>query len=236
MEDYAFASLLSKNIINNYLSYLYFITKKEISFDSIYFHNSHIKTFIYHKEIENDIKKDIENRFEEIQNNYKNYLINNRKYTRILEEYNKLFKYTLMTSEYNKINEEKKKFKELINEHKQLLIEKIAQDISFIISLTLKNKNNIKKLIKEDLDSIINKTNENVIKLFLNTQIIIKDLSNILHDLMKNLEENDKNSIYKNLSEEEKNFKYEEEIISEDGIQKIYKDDDSDENASNDIN
>ena len=52
---------------------------------------------------------------------------------------------------------------------------------------------------------------------------------------MKNLEENDKNSIYKNLTEEEKNFKYEEEIISEDGIQKIYKDDDSDENESNDI-
>ena len=111
MDDYVFVSLLSKNIINNYLSYLYFITKKENSFDSIYFHNSHIKTFINHKGIEDDIVKDIENRFEEIQNNYKNYLITNRKYTRILEEYNKLFKYTLMTSEYNKINEKKRNLK-----------------------------------------------------------------------------------------------------------------------------
>ena len=52
---------------------------------------------------------------------------------------------------------------------------------------------------------------------------------------MKNLAENDQNSIYKNLSEEEKNYKYDEEIFSEDGIQKIYKDDDSDENESNEI-
>ena len=235
IEDFFFASLLFKNIINNYLSYLYFITKKENSFDSVYFHNSHVKKYIYHQEIENDIKKDIENSLEEIQDNYKNYLIINRKYTRILDEYNKLYKYTLMTSEYNKINKEKMRYKELINEHKQLLIEKIAQDISFIISLTLKYKNNIKDLIKEDLESIINKTNENVIQLFLNEKSIIKELSNILNDFMKNLEENDKNSIYKNLTEEEKNFKYEEEIISEDGIQKIYKDDDSDENESNDI-
>ena len=214
---------------------MYFITKKENSFDSVYFHNSHVKKYIYHQEIENDIKKDIENSLEEIQDNYKNYLIINRKYTRILDEYNKLYKYTLMTSEYNKINKEKMRYKELINEHKQLLIEKIAQDISFIISLTLKYKNNIKDLIKEDLESIINKTNENVIQLFLNEKSIIKELSNILNDFMKNLEENDKNSIYKNLTEEEKNFKYEEEIISEDGIQKIYKDDDSDENEINDI-
>ena len=187
MEDYVFASLLSKNIINNYLSYLYLITKLEFPFDSIYFHNSHIKTFIYHKEIENDIKKDIENKFEEIQDNYKNYLIANRKYTRILDEYNKLYKDTLMTSEYITINNEKIKFKEIINEHKQLLIEKIAQDISFIISFSIKNKNNIKKLIKENLESIINKTNENVIQLFLNNQTIIKELSTILNDFMKNL-------------------------------------------------
>ena len=49
-----------------------------------------------------------------------------------------------------------------------------------------------------------------MIQLFLNEKSIIKELSNILNDFMKNLEENDKNSIYKNLSEEEKNFKYEE--------------------------
>ena len=67
-----------------------------------------LKHLYISKGIEDDIVKDIENRFEEIQNNYKNYLITNRKYIRILEEYNKLFKYTLMTPEYNKINEEKK--------------------------------------------------------------------------------------------------------------------------------
>ena len=214
---------------------MYLITKKEISFDSEHFLDNHIKTFIYHKGIENDIKKDIENRFEEIQDNYKNYLITNRKYIKILDEYNKQYQYTLIISENIIIKKEKMKFKELINEHKQLLIEKIAQDISFIISLSIVNKNKIKALIKEDLESIIKDTNDNVIQLFLNTQTIIEELSNIINDFMKNLAENDQNSIYKNLSEEEKNYKYDEEIFSEDGIQKIYKDDDSDENESNEI-
>ena len=235
IEDLFFFGLLSKNLINNYLSYLYLITKKEISFDSEHFLDNHIKTFIYHKGIENDIKKDIENRFEEIQDNYKNYLIINRKYIKILDEYNKQYQYTLIISENIIIKKEKMKFKELINEHKQLLIEKIAQDISFIISLSIVNKNKIKELIKEDLESIIKDTNDNVIQLFLNTQTIIEELSNIINDFMKNLAENDQNSIYKNLSEEEKNYKYDEEIFSEDGIQKIYKDDDSDENESNEI-
>ena len=214
---------------------MYLITKKEISFDSEHFLDNHIKTFKYHKGIENDIKKDIENRFEEIQENYKNYLITNRKYIKILDEYNKQYQYTLIISENIIIKKEKMKFKELINEHKQLLIEKIAQDISFIISLSIVNKNKIKELIKEDLESIIKDTNDNVIQLFLNTQTIIEELSNIINDFMKNLAENDQNSIYKNLSEEEKNYKYDEEIFSEDGIQKIYKDDDSDENESNEI-
>ena len=237
-EDQYCALTLSKKLISNYLSYIYFISTKEKNIlSSKYFIDSHIKIYKYSEGIENVIKKDIENKFNEIENNYKIFLINSIKYTRILDEYNKSYKYKLITSLSN--NNDKKgkiEFKEIINEHNQLLIEKISQDISFIISLSIENKDKIKILIENDLKTIIEKNNENIIGLFLKNQTITKELSGIMVNFIKNIEENDDNSIYKNLTEEEKNFKYSDEIISINGIHEIYKDDESEDEDENEKN
>ena len=236
LEDHFYAAILFKNLITNYLSYIFFITEEENKLTSKYFIDSHIKIYKYSEGIENVLKTDIENKFNEIKNNYKKFLINSIKYTRILDEYNKSYKYKLITTRYNNDKKEKIKFKDIINEHNQLLIEKISQDISFIISLSIENKDKIKILIEKDLKSIIEKNNVNIIELFLKNQTITKELSGIMINFIKNIEENDDNSIYKNLTEEEKTFKYSEEIISINGIHEIYKDDESEDEDENDEN
>jgi len=115
-----------------------------------------------------------------------------------------------------------------------MLIEKIAQDISFIISLSIQNKDKILNLIENDLEFIINKNNEKIIQTFLDEQKVTKELSNILNNFIQTLEENNNNKIYSDINEDYNDIKYDEEIISIDGIQKIYEDEnDNEENEDN---
>ena len=129
------------------------------------------------------------------------------------------------------------KFKEIIKEHKALLIDKISQDISFILSFSTKHKNEIKQLIGKELESIIDLIEQSIIQRFIEQQTVTNELSFILDNFIKTLKENNNNNIYENLKEEEKDIKFKDEIISINGIQEIYMDDnvnnDNDDNTSN---
>jgi hypothetical protein len=233
MTDFYFLQILSKNLVSNYLSYLIILTKNKIETTNPFFIQNHIITFNYKEGVEKDVKNFIEKQFDEINNNNKKFVINNQKYNKLLEEYDKLYKYTLFTSKSYDLKK-KNKFEDIINEHKKMLIEKIAQDISFIISLSIQNKDKILNLIENDLEFIINKNNEKIIQTFLDEQKVTKELSNILNNFIQTLEENNNNKIYSDINEDYNDIKYDEEIISIDGIQKIYEDEnDNEENEDN---
>ena len=218
----------------NYLSYLFLISNEKIILNYISLEESHIKSFKYEKSVDDLIKVEIINKFDEIQKNYKEFLIKNQKYNKILEEYDKSYKYKVITTPNNNVKEGKMTFKEIINEHKQLLIEKIAQDISFILCLSVKKKNDIKILIEEDLNFIIKESNDKI-QSFLNHQKITNELRKILISFIKILKENDKNNIFQNLNEKENTIQYDEKIISIDGIQKMYEDDEINDKNNDDI-
>ena len=237
LDDYVFLYQLFP-LIPNYLSYLYIIEKTEIIFDIVYFDKSHIIKYKNSLDAEKEIKIDIEKKLEEIKNNYIKYFIYSKKYYKILDEYNKLYKDIIITNQDNIINDQKKmKFKEIIKEHKALLIDKISQDISFILSFSTKHKNEIKQLIGEELESIIDVIEQPIIKGFIEQQTVTNELSFILDNFIKTLKENNNNNIYENLKEEKKDIKFKDEIISINGIQEIYMDDnvnnDNDDNTSN---
>ena len=129
--------------------------KGPISFQ--YFNPKHIKYYKYESQIENKIKDDIIEMSKEIERNYENFLIYNVKYNKILDEYDKSYQYMVMNDDVkNNLKKGKITFKNIVEEHTQLLIDKISQDISFILSFSIKNKNNIKKLIDKDILSIFN--------------------------------------------------------------------------------
>ena len=220
------------------MSYLYIIEKTENIFDINYFDKSHIIKYKNSLDAEKEIKIDIEKKLEEIKNNYIKYFIYSKKYYKILDEYNKLYKDIIITNQDNIINDQKKmKFKEIIKEHKALLIDKISQDISFILSFSTKHKNEIKQLIGKKLESIIDEIEQSINKKFIEQQTVTNELSFILDNFIKTLKENNNNNIYENLKEEEKDIKFKDEIISINGIQEIYMDDnvnnDNDDNTSN---
>ena len=236
MNYFTFLNTPSRNLITNYLSYLYFITQKNYqsdSFELIEFHKNHIKIYKDIEHVEKVIINDIENKFEVIKNNYHKFFINNLKYNKILEEYNKSYKYKIMIpAGNNNINEKQIDYENKINEHKQLLIEKISQDISFFLSLSIQNKNNIKTLIEKDFESIINTNDNNVIDLFLENQTITNELRDIMNKFITIIKDNNNNKINMDLSDEEEKGemdillnKYYNEIISINGIQEIYDDD-----------
>ena len=237
LDDYVFLYQLFP-FIANYLSYLYIIEKTEISGNIKAFDKSHIIKYKNSLDAEKEIKIDIEKKFEEIKNNYIKYFTYSQKYYKILDEYNKLYKDIIITNQDNIINDQKKmKFKEIIKEHKALLIDKISQDISFILSFSTKHKNEIKQLIGKELESIIDLIEQSIIKRFIEQQTVTNELSFILDNFIKTLKENNNNNIYENLKEEEKDIKFKDEIISINGIQEIYMDDnvnnDNDDNTSN---
>ena len=90
-DDHAFLYQLFP-LIPNYLSYLYIIEKTENIFDINYFDKSHIIKYKNSLDAEKEIKIDIEKKLEEIKNNYIKYFIYSKKYYKILDEYNKLYK------------------------------------------------------------------------------------------------------------------------------------------------
>ena len=225
MDDITFLNQFSQILITNSLSYLYIISKNEIRFDFSAFHDKHIYVYKYSNDVENKIKEDIRNKLELIANNYRIFSIYYKKYNRIIDEYNKCYKYTLLTSESNHIKEEKTTFEDLIDKHTQLLIEKISQDISFILSLTTQKKNNLNNKIEKDIKEIISNNNENIISSFFDQETITSELSNILNNFIKTLKENSNNCNYMDFNEKEINIEYDNEIMSIDGIQKIYEDD-----------
>ena len=236
LEDFAFLTEISKNLITNHLSYLYIITKNDHnSFESSYFLDDHIITVKYSEITQNEIKENIRSKLELITNNYRIFFTLNKKYNRILDEYNKCYKYTLLTAtENNDIKKGKTKFEEIISEQTQLLIEKISQDISFILSLTTKKKDDIKIIIEKDMKEIISKNNEKIIESFFDQETITNELSIILNNFIKTLKENNNNYNYMDSYEKEMNIQYDNEIMSINGIQKIYEDDVDDEITEND--
>ena len=118
--------------------------KGPISFQ--YFNPKHIKYYKYESQIENKIKDDIIAMSKEIERNYENFLIYNVKYNKILDEYDKSYQYMVMNDDVkNNLKKGKITFKNIVEEHTQLLIDKISQDISFILSLSIKNKKLILK-------------------------------------------------------------------------------------------
>ena len=90
-------------------------------------------------------------------------------------------------------------------------------------------------MIEKDILSILNNMSNQMIQQFLDNQKITNKLSYILIELIKILEKNDENNIFSKLDEEVEIIKYDDEILSIDGIQKIYKDDNNnDEDKQND--
>ena len=119
---------------------------------------------------------------------------------------------------------EKNQLCDKIEYHQKLFISKIAQDISFILSLSLDNKDKIKNLIEKDLKKNMNEFNKNTTKLFLNNQTITDELSKILNKFMQILKENDKNNVIEKLNEKEDISEFNDELISINGIQAIFND------------
>lgn len=177
-------------------------------------------------------------------------MLNNVKYTKIIDEYNQTFKYKLIVPKSNFQNEKKIKFEDIIKEHKQFLFEKISQDISFFIALSIENKDEIKNIIEEDLELVINENNKTIINQFLKKQNITDELNKNLKKYIKILIDNNNNIINKDLNEVEQKekleenkqknekeegkiynhlYKYYDEIISINGIPKIYDDEEEDE-------
>ena len=208
LEDSVFLNELSKILITNHLSYLYIITKKDKdSFHSRYFLDDHIIAVKYSEITQNEIKVDIRSKLELITNSYRIFFTLNKKYNRILDEYNKCYKYTLLTAtENNDIKKGKTKFEEIISEQTQLLIEKISQDISFILSLTTKKKDDIKIIIEKDMKEIISKNNEKIIESFFDQETITNELSIILNNFIQTLKENNNNYNYMDSYEKEMNI------------------------------
>ena len=231
-EDITFLSILSNNLITNSLSYLYIISDNN-KYDFSYFHNKHLYVYKYSNDVKNKIKEDIRNKLELIVNNYQIFAPYYKKYNRIIDEYNKCYKYTLVTSESNHIKERRTTFEEIIGEHTQLLIEKISQDISFILNLTTQKKINIKNIIEKDIKEFISKNNEKIITSFFEQETTTSELNNILNNFIKTLKENNNNYNYMDFNEKEMNIQYDNEIMSVDGIQKIYEDDVVDEKIEN---
>lgn len=81
----------------------------------------------------------------------------------------------LTTTENNDIKNGKTKLEDIIDDHTQLLIEKISQDISFILSSTTKNKDDIKIIIEKDMKEIISNNNEKIIGSFLDQETITNE-------------------------------------------------------------
>ena len=253
MNDITFLNIVSSNLITNFLSYLFIINTENLSpntFKFLEFHPKHVQIFEYSENLEKNIKKIIENKYQEIRNNYTKYLLNNVKYTKIIDEYNQTFKYKLIVPKSNFQNEKKIKFEDIIKEHKQFLFEKISQDISFFIALSIENKDEIKNIIEEDLELVINENNKTIINQFLKKQNITDELNKNLKKYIKILIDNNNNIINKDLNEVEQKekleenkqknekeegkiynhlYKYYDEIISINGIPKIYDDEEEDE-------
>ena len=201
-DDVYFIPLLNELCMNlnaNFLSYLFIINHnitREI--DISYFkkiHQSHIYFFLYSNEIFQEIIK----KFQKIQNqmkkNYSLYLINKLKYNRIINEYNKLYKYEL----FDVSEDNKSPYLENIVEHyKDLFVEKIKQDLSFYLTLSLKDKNIIKISFKSELLKIIDE--ESFINDFLEDNPLINDLKESISKFLDVLFENNNeefNEIFK---------------------------------------
>lgn len=170
-----------------------------------------------------DIKNDIINKFDEIKKNYKEFNIIRLKYEKIIQEYRKFYEHKLIEKSKDNILE-KNQLYDKIEYQQELFISKIAQDLSFILSLSLENKDKIKKLFEKDLKKNMNEINKNTTELFLNDQKITNELSTILNKFMQILKENDKNNVLQKLNEKEHIFEFNDEIISINGIQAIYND------------
>ena len=228
-EDSHLLGIIINYLKPNYLSYLFYIEKKP-SPENIYFHNNHIKKYIYGNQTENIIIDDIIKKFTEIKSNYQNYLMIREKYIRILQEYDKNYRYKVIATSDDFINEGKNELEKIINEHKELLIEKIAQDISFVLCLSIHKKNEIKNLIQEDLKVIIEKNNDEIINSFLNYQHITDELKNDLEKYIKNIGKNNNNIILEKLEEQiTNNVDNKNEIIAINGIPQIFNKDEFEE-------
>ena len=228
--DFSFLQVISKHLITNYLSYLYIVTKNNISIGSLFFHKKHMYIYSYSKDVEDKIKQDIQEKLKEVvSNNYKKFFNYNQKYNKIIDEYNKNYKFSLIINENDKISNKKNNFEDIINAHTQLLIEKISQDISFYLNLSFEGQKNIANLIEKDLKEIISKNNNEIFDSYLKHETITSELRNIMNSFIKTLKENNNNDIFMDSNEEEMNIQYDNEIISIDGIQEIYEDDIDDE-------
>ena len=172
----------------------------------------------------NDIKSDIINKFDEIRSNYKEFNIMRHKYNKIIQEYYRYYEHKIIDKNNENFIGEKNKLFNKTEQNQELFISKIAQDISFILSLSIDNKDKIKKLIEKDLKKNINEANKNIIESFLNEQPITNRLNNILNELMQIIKENDENNVLEKLNEKDHIIEFKKEIISINGIQKIYND------------
>ena len=137
-DDIYFIHLLNElcnNIAINYLCYLFVFNHNSTrEIDISYFNNFH-KNHIYFFLYSNEILKVIINKYGKIQNqikkNYSLYLTNRVKYYSITNEYNKLYKYEIFD------DKEDKKYSDLgdiIEQYKNLFVEKIKQDLCFYLT------------------------------------------------------------------------------------------------------
>jgi hypothetical protein len=229
-DDIYFIPLLNElcnNIATNYLSYLFIFNHNstreiDISYFDI-FHKNHIYFFLY----SNEILKEIIIKFEKIQSqmkkNYSLYLTNRVKYNSIINEYNKLYKYEIF------VDKEDKKYSDLediIEQYKDLFVEKIKQDLCFYLTLSLKDKNKIEISFKSDLFKIIDE--DSAINDFLDENTLINDFKTIVCNFL--------NVLFDNNNDEQFNdtFKKDDDILTVNGIPYIFQSNNTKDEDKND--
>ena len=154
--------------------------------------------------------------------NYSLYVINRVKYNKIINEYNKSYKYEILADSEDKNSSD---IESNIEQYKELFVEKIKQDLSFYLTLSLTDKNKIKISFKSELLKIIDE--ESFISDFLDDNSLINDFKEIISNFMDILYENNNdeqfNEIFKN-----------DDILTVNGVPYIYQNNNKKDEAKKD--
>ena len=191
---------LCDNLKVNFLSYLFIIyhnNTENIPISYFFqFHQNHIYFCSYSNEIFQEITEKLQKLLIQMKKNYSLYLINRVKYNKIINEYNKSYKYEILDDIEGK---KSLNLKNNIEQYKALFFEKIKQDLSFYLTLSLKEKNNIQISFKSEILKIIDE--EFYINFFLENNTLINDfkiiICNFLDVLCENSNDEQFNEIFK---------------------------------------